>query len=222
MTVPMPSWRWKPPLRDGLVQVHLRVVARSPRPAWATHIAFGEEVGAELHVVLEVKRHNGLEPCPVGQHGLGLGELLHTPDTAELLLRVLRDGQPGCSPIPAAVVAVTDRRCRSGRWVLLVGVEVVVGSHYDWRWWREPSGCREENVGGALYEGATVVLDLGFRNDNNETWRGEGIFPKGWCWREEGDRGELEYLRARLVSEQKVVESAGSCGRGRVVGWSDR
>lgn len=34
--------------------------------------------------------------------------------------------------------------------------------------------------------GATVVLDLGFRNDNNETWRGEGIFPKGWCWREEG------------------------------------
>lgn len=57
-----------------------------------TYIVLGQQAGTELHVVFEVERPHSLEP---GTECIEVGrlvKLLHTPDTAELLLRVLRDG----------------------------------------------------------------------------------------------------------------------------------
>lgn len=95
-----------------------------------THIALGDEAGAELQIVLKIEGTAELVLGAEARHGLGLGQLLHTSDTPELLvLRVLGDGEPRAPAIPAAMVVVGDSRgcCRCG--MLLVGVEVVVRSH---------------------------------------------------------------------------------------------
>jgi len=63
--------------------------------AWSkseTHIALGQQARAELHVVLQVERSHGLKPHAEGREIRRLGKLLHTPDAAKLLLRVLGDG----------------------------------------------------------------------------------------------------------------------------------
>lgn len=102
--------------------------------SWSTgtaHIAVGQQAWAELHVIFQVKGPPGLVLHPERLDVCRLGELLHTPDATELLLGVLRDGQPRGSPIPAAMVAVGDGCCGRGGWMLLVRVEMVV-RHYDW------------------------------------------------------------------------------------------
>lgn len=72
--------------------------------------------------------------------------------------------------------------------MLLVGVEVVVGSHYDWRWWGEPSGCREENVGGALYGGRRLSWTSGFETTTMKRGEAKGFFQKGGA----GAKREIE------------------------------
>lgn len=61
-------------------------------PMAETHIAVGQEPRAELHVVFQVEGTACLEPHAKCGHVGRLGELLHTPDAAKLLLRVLGDG----------------------------------------------------------------------------------------------------------------------------------
>ena len=62
------------------------------RSTGTAHIAVGQKARAELHVIFQVKRPPGLVLHPERLHICRLGELLHTPDAAELLLGVLRDG----------------------------------------------------------------------------------------------------------------------------------
>jgi hypothetical protein len=57
-----------------------------------THIVVGQQPRAELHVVFEVERSDGLKPHPKGREVCCLGELLHASDAPELFLRVLCDG----------------------------------------------------------------------------------------------------------------------------------
>lgn len=95
-------------------------------------IIIGQKAGAKLHVILEVKGTASLVFCAVRGHGHRLGQVLHTPDTTELLMRVLGNRQPGSSPVTPTVVSVGY--CRSsGGCRLLVGVGVIVRRHYDWR-----------------------------------------------------------------------------------------
>lgn len=57
-----------------------------------THITLGDEAGAELQIVLKIEGTAELVLGAEARHGLGLGQLLHTSDTPELLvLRVLGD-----------------------------------------------------------------------------------------------------------------------------------
>lgn len=57
----------------------------------ATHIALGQQSGAELHVVFQVERSTELEPGPKSGNVCRFGKLLHAPDAPKLLLGVLRD-----------------------------------------------------------------------------------------------------------------------------------
>lgn len=72
-------------------------------------VNIGQQAGAELHVVLEIKGPGDLELVAEGGECCGLVELLHAAHATELLVRVLRDGQTRGSPVPAAVVVVVRR-----------------------------------------------------------------------------------------------------------------
>lgn len=90
------------------------------RAAYRNEIALSQQLRAELHVILQIERPAGLELCSERCDGDGLGELLHTPDAAELSVRVLRDGKPGCSPVTSSMVVVVRDRGRSRRWLMVV------------------------------------------------------------------------------------------------------
>ena len=93
----------------------------------STHVALGQQAGAELHVVLQVEGAAGLELGAEDGEVQGVGHVPHAALLAELLLLVLRHGEPGCPPVAAAVVAVAVyRRGRRRGVVLLVAMVVVV------------------------------------------------------------------------------------------------
>ena len=98
-----------------------------------THIALREEAGAKLHIVFEVKGSYRLKLRSEVQDRHRFRQVFHTPDAAELLGVVLRDGYSRPPPTPAAMVAMGDDARRRGCWVLLVRVEVVVRRHYCWQ-----------------------------------------------------------------------------------------
>lgn len=70
-------------------------------------VAFSQQVGAELQVVLEVKGSAGLEPRAERRQGGRLVELSHAAHAAELALR-LRDVETRGSAIAAVGVVVGD------------------------------------------------------------------------------------------------------------------
>lgn len=90
---------------------------------YQTYIALSQQAGAKLHVVLEIERAAGFEFHAKSIEVRGFVQLLHTPNTPELLLRILGDRESWCSAIPAAMVGMhggrSDRRC----WM---SVEVVI------------------------------------------------------------------------------------------------
>lgn len=94
--------------------------------AAATHVRLGQQVGAELEVVFEVKGAAGLELDAKGRQGGRLVDVLDAAAAAELAVGVLRDGEAGGSAIAAAAVVVIVRHgdgmrhCRG---------EMVVGGH---------------------------------------------------------------------------------------------
>lgn len=94
------------------------------RGADGVHVAVGQQARAKLHVVLKVKRAASLELGAENVDGSGLGQLLHAANAAELLVRILGDGEPGLSAIAAAVVVVGG--ARDGRGRMRVLVELVV------------------------------------------------------------------------------------------------
>lgn len=90
----------------------------------ATHVALGQETRAELHVIFEIKRADGLELGAESGEGGRFIDLLHATDATELPLRVLRDGEASCPAIATAVVVVGD-----GAGLRRHGAIWVVGSH---------------------------------------------------------------------------------------------
>lgn len=58
-----------------------------------TYITLCQELGAELHVIVQVKRATTLKVVAEGGYGGRLGgEILHTSHATELSVGVLRDG----------------------------------------------------------------------------------------------------------------------------------
>lgn len=92
-----------------------------------TYIALGQQLGAELHVVLEVEGAADFELVAEGRDDSGFREFLHAPYTPELPVGVLGYGEPR-RPSVAAVVVVSRRRRRSRR--LVVSVLVVLRHGY--------------------------------------------------------------------------------------------
>lgn len=54
-----------------------------------TYIFISQKVGAELQVIIEIKRPTGLETSPEGSDGGSFGQLPHALDTSELTLGIL-------------------------------------------------------------------------------------------------------------------------------------
>lgn len=92
-----------------------------------TYIVFRQQIGAELEVVVQVKRATSLKPGPKGGDGRRFGQLPHALDTTKLPLSVLgthllRPARP--TPMVLIVRPVLgDMRWRL--WVLL-GVLLLV------------------------------------------------------------------------------------------------
>lgn len=95
-----------------------------------SQVTLGDEAGAELQVILKVKRATKLVLHAETGERRRLVQLLHTSHTPELFVRVvLRDREPRAPAIPTTMVTVGDSRGCGWRGMLLVGVEVVVRSH---------------------------------------------------------------------------------------------
>ena len=77
-----------------------------------------------LHVVVQVKGAPGFELETEGGHGGGFGQVLHRPDSAKLLVGVVRGGEVG---LPAGAMAML--RGVGGRRGLMMGLGVVVIGH---------------------------------------------------------------------------------------------
>jgi hypothetical protein len=60
-----------------------------------TYVAFGQQVGTELQVIIQVERPAGLELLSEGLEGNGIGQrqFLHAAHTSELLVGVLGGGE---------------------------------------------------------------------------------------------------------------------------------
>jgi len=163
-------------------------------------IAVGQQAGAKLEIVFEIKRPAGLKLCAEGRQGHRLGQLLDAPDRAELLLLVLllllllllvlRHGQPRGSTVAPTMVAV-DGGGRRGRWMLLVGGVLVVGGHADWRW-----------------TGSAALRRMRRQNSTVGCGGGDGGGQAGGRWAMPGvcagadSAAECAVLRARDVSKQ--------------------
>lgn len=95
----------------------------------STYVALGQQLGAELHVVLEVKGAARFELVTEAGHGDRLAELLHATHAAELPLGVLRDRQPRRPPV--SPVVIVRGRGAGGCGLVVVVAELVVGRHVD-------------------------------------------------------------------------------------------
>jgi hypothetical protein len=105
----------------------VRARGASRQAGAVTHVRLSQQLGAELHIVLEVERPAGLELGAEVGYGGRLGQLAHAPDTAEMAVRVLRDGETRCtSPVAPAMVVVGDGGRSGRRLVVLLLVEVVI------------------------------------------------------------------------------------------------
>lgn len=93
-------------------------------------VAVCQQVWDEIQIILELERPGRFEfHAIIGKVVRRFRQLLHTPDTAKLLLGILRDRQPRRSPVPSAMVRMLDGGCGGRRRVLLVGVEVIIRGH---------------------------------------------------------------------------------------------
>lgn len=95
----------------------------------STYVALCQQLGAELHIVLEVKGAARFKLVTEAGHGDRLAEFLHAAHAAELPVGVLRDGQPRRPPV-SPVVVVRDRGA-GGCGLVVVVAELVVGRHID-------------------------------------------------------------------------------------------
>ena len=110
-----------------LVTVPRRVIATAA--GGSTYIALGQQLGTELHVVLEVEGAARLELVAEAGHGDGLTELLHAAHATELPVGVLGDRQPRRPPV--SPVVVVRGRGAGGCGLVVVVAELVVGRHVD-------------------------------------------------------------------------------------------
>jgi len=71
-----------------------------------TYIILRQQARTELEIIVEIERSTSLEPSSEGGYDRSFGQLLHTPHTSELAVRVLGRGQAGSSARPAAMMVV--------------------------------------------------------------------------------------------------------------------
>lgn len=93
-------------------------------PSISTYIFVGQKVGAELQIIIEIKRATGFESGPEGRHRWGFRKFPHALDSTELTLGILL-GHLGAST-SATVVVVGMHLGGMLRVVLLVVVLLLV------------------------------------------------------------------------------------------------
>ena len=69
-----------------------------------TYIFLGQQVGAELQVIVQVEGATGLEASAEGRHGRSLGQLPHALHTAELALGVLGSHLGGAAGATVVII----------------------------------------------------------------------------------------------------------------------